>query len=350
MSNTGLGTPPARRPSTPRPHGQPPVSAPPGSGAGLATSCARAAQRSRFSRRAIFPEGLFTSHPVGTTCTSKLAIWSAASTRWRMAITKSRHSPGRAAGKGDPRCQGQGPGHDRGRGRLQVRPHGRRHRAQVFHAPEPDDVVDAGGEPGEMEEPRPAGGRDGGELEVAQRKEPHRKEQDRTHLRWKQRARGPRNGRGPAPQSRGAGPERPARSTRWRGGSLQPTGPRLRPTSTGPATAPCLSCRGLATSTSTHRNVRTNARRGRRKRASRDSREDDRAAAAPGATASTARDCPRRSGWRQRMDALGAARPAFRPAVTARHTASPACTGRGPEETRAVRPRNPLLTPCTPVH
>ena len=95
-------------------------------------------------------------------------------------------------------------------------------------------------------------------------------------LRWKQRARGPRIGRGPAPRSRGAGPERPARSTRWRGGPLQPTGPRLRPTSADPAPAPCFSCRGLATSTSTHRKARTNARHGPRNRASDVSREDDR--------------------------------------------------------------------------
>ena len=97
----------------------------------------------------------------------------------------------------------------------------------------------------------------------------------RPALRWRWQARGRHEGRCPAPRSRGAGPERPARSTRWRGGPLQPTGPRLRPTSTDPVPAPCLSCRGLATSTSTHRKARTNARHGRRNRVSRDSREGD---------------------------------------------------------------------------
>lgn len=74
-------------------------------------------------------------------------------------------------------------------------------------------------------------------------------------------------GRRPAPRSGGAGPERPARSTRWRGGPFQPTGPRLRPTSASPVPAPCLSCRGLATSAPTHRKARTNSGRGGPERA-----------------------------------------------------------------------------------
>jgi hypothetical protein len=68
---------------------------------------------------------------------------------------------------------------------------------------------------------------------------------------------GKTQGQGPALRFPGAGPDRPARPSGERGGLLQPTGPRLRPTSAGPSTASFLSCRGLATSTDDHRKART---------------------------------------------------------------------------------------------
>ena len=166
-------------------------------------------------------------------------------------------------------------------------------------------------------------------------------------LRWKLRARGPRNGRGPAPRSRGAGPDRPARPTRWRGGPLQPTGPRLRPTSTDPAPAPCLSCRGLATSTSTHRKVRTNARRGRRKRATRDSHGGDRCRS----TGCDGVHGVRLSTEYQAASTRGRPEPGRAPRFASLSPDFTRCRRRvggcGPVKTRAVTGRNRHLTRCT---
>ena len=72
--------------------------------------------------------------------------------------------------------------------------------------------------------------------------------------------------------------------------------------------------------------------------------------AAPGATASFARDRPRSTTRRPRMDTLGPAQLAVRAAVTMCHAASPPCTRCGPVKTLAVTARNHPLTRCTPVH
>ena len=166
-------------------------------------------------------------------------------------------------------------------------------------------------------------------------------------LRWKQRARGPRIGRGPAPRSRGAGPERPARSTRWRGGPLQPTGPRLRPTSTNPV--PLLASRAEVLRPRPRPIARCGPTHGADGRSAQVVIPAGTVAAeAPGATASIAPGCPRSTGRRPRMDTRGHPEPRA-PCGSRhrrrRHAASPPYAGaRTGEDPRRYSARSPLDT------
>ena len=87
---------------------------------------------------------------------------------------------------------------------------------------------------------------------------------------------GRRKGRSPAPRSGGAGPGRPCPVDKVAGWTASADRPPIAANLHGSGPAPCLSCRGLATSTSPHRKARTNPRRRRQRHASRDSRAIER--------------------------------------------------------------------------
>jgi hypothetical protein len=151
--------------------------------------------------------------------------------------------------------------------------------------------------------------------------------------------------------SKGAGPRSLYPTDKAAGGSLQPTGPRLRPTSTGPA--PLLACRAevlrprpspIAIRGPTARDVRARVR----------SAEDhgNRRASWMDCAASIDRGRPRRSRPRRRGDVQAAGGRAASRMTPARARPSPAFTGRGKEARpgRVRRTRTSIAGQRVPGH